>query len=232
MKKLVGILSFFFASISSILAQKEYIENPNPTRYLVGGSAFQLHAGEFLLKNTDILLTSLSYGFTDNLSLGVGMEILTPGLGNGNNHMPSLVYLAPKWGFSLVENLNVSIGCELVYFPQPILQDDYNSGLGLMTFGYGLLTAGTVNTNLTFGVNTLSTNHSYSLDAIFYNLAGIVRLGRSFALVAEGYLFAPNDYLLCAGWRVFGRNTSFDFGVMTSQGFPYPLPVLDAAWTF
>lgn len=232
MKQLIGLLFLFVISIHPIQGQVDSYENANPTRYMVGGTAFNLKQGTFLYKNTDLLLNTLTYGVTDNFSMGLGMVLYSPLISSGGTRLPSVFIFAPKFGSQLSANLHLAAGCEIAYFPYRYGMDDSNLGFNSLMSGYALLTYGNANTNLTAGVYTLGTDFESIADVFIYNIGGICKIGKKFALVAESFILPGSVTVIDAGMRIFGKRTSLDFGLLTTLDSRIPLPIVDYAIRF
>jgi len=234
MKQLASLLLFLIVFSNPIAGQQvdDSFDNPNPSRYMVGGTAFQLSGGEFLYKNTMLAVNSLSYGLTEHLSLGVGTELYTTFSANSSNRWPNLYFVNAKAGFQLVQNLHLAAGFETVFFRDPILGDDSHEGISSISLGYGLLTYGSVNTNVTLGVSLPVVDMS-RLDYVpIYNLGGSLRIGRKVSVIAECWAPSTKFIMIDGGFRFFGKRSAFDLGVLYLFGYSIPQPILDYTLKF
>jgi hypothetical protein len=234
MKKLKGLLLLLIVFFTPIAGQRVDVplDNPNPTRYMVGGNAFQLNGGEFLYKNTMLVVNSITYGFTDYLSLGVGTDLSKTFRSDYYDRWPNLYFVNAKAGFHLVKNLHVAAGFESVLFRDPILGDDSNDGISSISLGYGLLTYGSVNTNVTLGVYLPVVDMSRMDYVPIYNLGGSIRIGRKVSVIAECWTPSIEFVMIDGGFRFFGKRSAFDLGVLYVYGFSFPLPILDYTFKF
>ena len=232
MKQLIFIIIIITAYITPSQSQSENFRNANPTRYIVGGTAYNLHQGTFLYKNTNLVLNTLTYGISNNFSLGVGTELLTPLLSHSSNRMPSLFIIAPKISNKMLTNVYISTGCEVACFPKGIGEDNTDDRINALISGYALTTFGTANNNLTVGIFTMGDDLESMDDVFIYNLGGTIRFGRSFSIIAECFYLPGNFAILDTGMRLFGRHSTVDFGMMSYSDFPLSIPVVDFAWKF
>jgi hypothetical protein len=146
----------------------------NGTRMFIAPTARNLHRGEGDIQVIDIFLTSINYGVTDNISVGLLVPVI-PVIG-----VPFVV-VTPKVSVPISDRFRVGAGV-LYGFATGI---DGTSGSGGV--GYGLATYGTADTNLTFGLG-----YGIGSDGIGGSPVGViganVRVSRLFSLVNETYL--------------------------------------------
>lgn len=234
MKKRISLLLFLIVFLVPIAAQraKNTFDNPNPTRYMVGGTAFQLNGGEFLFKNTMFVVNSLTYGLTDHFSIGAGTELYTTFSDQSRLQLPNLYFVNAKAGFPIAQNLQVSAGFEVFFFHERFLADDSFEGISSIGLGYGLLTYGTSNKNVTLGVYVPAVNLS-SMDRVpVFNLGGILRIGRKVAIIAESWLPADDVMIIGGGFRVFEQKAALDLGLLYVDGYGFPIPNIDYTLKF
>lgn len=234
MKQLAGLLLLWSFFLSSLSGQHTHLlhDNPNPTRYFVGGAAFNIPQGTFLYKNSMLLFNSLTYGVSDQFSIGVGTELYSPVFGKGSDRVPKLFFLAPKIGYEYTSNVYISAGCEVFVFPEKMGIDPTEEGLSSAFLGYCLLTLGDANSNMTLGVYTPNPNFNFSENMFVYNIGGLQRMGKRFAFVAECFLLPEFDGIVDAGLRLYGRRSSLDLGLMAVTNSRNPVPILNYALTF
>lgn len=82
-------------------------KNPNSTRNLYGPTGYGLKKGEGYYQNFYVLLNSVSYGFSDNFTMGAGV---LPLFGTGASGFT----VTPKFSFPIVEN-KVNVGAGALY---------------------------------------------------------------------------------------------------------------------
>lgn len=234
MKKRFSLILFLIVFLVPITAQrsKNTFNNPNPTRYMVGGTAFQLNGGEFLFKSTMFVVNSLTYGLTDHFSIGAGTELYTTFSDQSRLQLPNLYFVNAKAGFPIAHNLWVAAGIEGILFREHFLADDSFEGLSSIGLGYGLLTYGTSNKNVTLGVYVPTVNWN-SMDKVpIFNLGGILRIGRKVAIIAESWLPADNVMIVGGGFRVFEQKAALDLGLLYVDGYGFPIPNIDYSLKF
>lgn len=233
MKQIVGFVILFILC-SPIYAQRDYtlLDNPSPTQYMIGGTAFQLKGGEFLYKNTLLLVNTLSYGLTDHLTLGAGTELYTTISGESVDRLPNLYFVNVKAGCSLAKNLRASAGYEFFLFRGRMLRDDSNDRIPVISLAYSMLTYGSAANNLTLGVYLPTVNWVKNLYDPAYQLGGMFRIGRSASIVAEAWMPFAQRQVLVGGFRFFGRKSAIDLGLAYLVGYTFPAPILDYSLTF
>lgn len=116
-------------------------DNPQASRYFFAPNGYGLKKGEGYYQNVMLFLNQVSYGFTDNFTLGIGL--VPTFLVSSDATVP--VWLTPK-------------------FSIPVVKDKFNLGVGMLagavlgdgggSFGiaYGSATVGSRNTNLSVGL--------------------------------------------------------------------------------
>lgn len=153
---------------------KEWIHNPNATRYFYAPSGFGLKKGEGYFQNALLLLNSLSYGFSDYFTVGVGAELYSL-----FNREP-IYFLTPKLSFPVVKNLNVGVGAWHLHAPQLI-----DNGSSFSIF-YGVVTIGSRENHGTFGVGYGYVGKELAKTPIL-TFSGSFRLYKRIALVTENW---------------------------------------------
>jgi hypothetical protein len=206
---------------------------PNPTRYLVGSTAFSLEKGHGYYMNTYFLLNSFEVGLTNNFSIGGGFEVISAlyDLGNGEvSFLPSL-FISSKAGFNIARKLRAGFGTLLTWAPSII---DGGRGENYAGIFYGVVTYGTVDDNVSGGV-AWGFAKSLGDHAPALTISGIKRVGKRIAVISENW-FLPRyvldesshheDFpvlpLLSLGARILAKNFSVDLGVLAFGAFiPY-----------
>ena len=214
----VGILKIPLSSIAAIQfagdQRSEYAthrranltrhSNPNPFRYLFFPSAYTLPRGELQYQNTYLFMNSLGVGITDNFSVNGGIEFISTLTGN------PIVYLAPKVGWSVTENLRLGAG------------GIYLNGTGLLDFGgfvagYTMGTLGNHDRNATLGLGYgFISREDVGLPVL--TLSGMTRIGRHLGLVTENWILPGESggALLSLGLRIMGRKVAGDIALYSS----------------
>ncbi|MEQ1746306.1 MAG: hypothetical protein ABMA02_12835 [Saprospiraceae bacterium] len=186
------------------LVEGEYWpESAQSTHYFFGTNGYGLRKGQGVYQNTWVFFNQVSYGFSDNFSIGVGIVPLF--LFSGAS---SPIWITPK----------VSI---------PIKRDQVNLGVGALvatvagensgSFGqvYGQLTLGSRDRNINFGLGYGYAGNDWA-NTPLVSVSGIFRTGKKFALMTENYIFDTGDRnttMLSFGGRFIGRRISVDAGL-------------------
>ncbi|MDB4728341.1 hypothetical protein OAF63_06080, partial [Saprospiraceae bacterium] len=162
---------------SNQLKEGEYwFENPNATRNLFGPTGYGLKKGEGYYQNFLLVYNSVSYGFTDNFTVGFGTIPFTFGDG-------LFFTITPK----------VSI---------PIVEDKFNIGVGLLysslfgsssSIAYGVATYGSRDNNFTIGMGYGNIEGEWA-EAPIFTFSGMVRLSKKFGLVTENWVIPSRNY--------------------------------------
>lgn len=186
--------------------------NSHDTRYFFGPTAIPTQKNKGYYQNILVVGNFVNYGITKNISLAGGFEFL------------SLIYGDPTWffmpkiGFKLKKNVHLAGGAFVV---------GGRTG-GTASLGYGALTLGTSEHNLTFGggYGTSSRDHvNYSA----FMLSGTVRASNNISLLTENYIIAQKSgalYVGIFGIRILSPKNAFDIGLLTTSQSNSYFPVL------
>lgn len=180
-----------------------WFENPQSARYLWSPNGYGLKKGEGYYQNIWVLFNQVSYGLTNNISIGAGM---VPVFLFGGGETP--VWLTPKFSIPVVrDKLNVGAGALV-----GTVLGESGSGFGLV---YGITTMGSRDLNLSLGVGGGFSGSGWGKSPVI-TLGGLARTG------ARGYLITENYYItidgetlviLSAGFRWVIKKAGFDFGL-------------------
>ena len=154
----------------------------------------------------------VNYGITENFSIGGGFEFISTINGN------PIWFLTPKVGFEVKENIHVGGGLFIAGF----------AAAGTATLGYGVVTFGDSETNLSIGAGYGLVDGELS-DNPAIMFSGTHRVSKSISLLSENYVL-PNSlegvsYLGIHGIRILSKNNAFDIGLSFSSGASF-LPSL------
>lgn len=216
--------------LSSMKNGKYWFPNPNRTRLLIGPTARTLRQGEGYFVDLWIFFPGVSYGLTDNITIGGGVSII-PGVDN------QLFYLTPKIGFGVTEELDLAATVMIFRLW------DETAYLGIGNFTYG-----TDDLSLTGGLG-LAWNDEEMADDPAATLGGEFRFARRMSLVAESWFIPGNSESGTLGMgaiRLFGEQMAIDIGLAysfeednSSPNDPYYeeddtnwIPYLDFVWNF
>lgn len=220
---------------SSLHSGKYWFANPNATRYFFSPSALNLKGGEGYYQNNYILLNSIYVGIADYVTIGGGFEffsMFTP------ESPGPLYFLTLKGGAPVTKNLHLGAGILFAGVPSSIGSEnvDYDH-LGI---GFGLVTYGNTDHNLTFGFGKGFENGKTAERPVF-TISGMTRVSKKFSFVSENWLIPAtkeesvpeynstynttyytsrrmNTYPLyfSYGFRFFGEKLSVDLGFINS----------------
>jgi len=163
-----------------------WFEDANRTRYFYGPSAMMLKKGEVSFSQYELLISSLSYGVTDNISLQAGAAVpfwFVPPLPQGFNLLGAV-----KVGFSATELTHFAVGAQALALPA------VNTGVG------GLPILGVVFGTATYGQR--DAHASVSLGAPFM-LAGSQPVGPVIGTLSGNYRVSELVALVTENWLIF-----------------------------
>lgn len=199
---------------------KYWFENPNSTRYLFSQSAYSLKKGEAYFQNTYLVLNSVYYGITDNLTIGGGFELMSALSGN------PVFFINPKYSFRISDKLRAGIAA--LYVDASSRSSRVFSGISI---GYGILTYGNTDDNITLGVGYGFVEQELANRPVF-TLSGMKRLDSRIALVSENWIIPRENYygVYSYGLRFMGKKLTVDLALLNNPditnrflaiGFPY-----------
>jgi hypothetical protein len=193
-----------------------WFENPNATRYLFSPSAYSLKKGEAYYQNTYLLVNSINYGVTDNFTIGGGFELISTFTGN------PIFFITPKYSFKI--NEKVRAGAGVLY--ATVISSDF----GVLGIGYGILTYGTSDDNVTLGAGYGYVDNGIANKPVL-TLSGMKRISRRIGLVSENWLIPADNYygLFSYGIRFMSEKITVDFAFLNNSdiastifiGMPY-----------
>jgi hypothetical protein len=218
------------ASIARIELAKEgqtevRSRDPNRTRYLYSPSGFMLKGGEGYLSQTELLLTSVYYGVTDFMTLGIGTAIPFLFVEDGANLVGTL-----KLGLSAGEYVHLATGVQAFWLPG--VEAGTTAG-----FLFGTVTLGTPDLHLgvSAGPPFVAGDAANDVGDFIFSVSGNVRVSEHVALVTENW-FAPSGsegfYALSGAIRFIGQRLGVDAGLVFGKGATVPVPWLDFTWNF
>jgi len=201
-------------------------ENPQSSRHFFAPSGYGLRKGEGYYQNLGILFNQVSYGFSENLTVGVGiMPLFLFGAGQYNP-----IWITPKLSFPY-RNERGSFGVGTILGGVV----GVNEFAGLL---YGVNTFGTREKQLTVGLGYFYSSGGIA-DVPIFNLGGMKRVGRKWVLVTENYLLVADGAaggFISGGARYMTRYLAIDFGlfapIVPDQDFFIALPWLGLAVPF
>ena len=197
-------------------------ENPHTTRYYFQSNGYGLREGEGYYQNTWVFYNQVSYGITDNFTLGVGMVPLFL----FGADAPTPVWLTPKISIPVVKDkFNIGTGA----FIGTVLGDDGGGAFGIV---YGNTTFGPRERNLTLGLGYGFAGGEWS-NYPTLSLSGMARAGKKFAFISENYFLSAGSEtvsIISVGGRFIGRKVSIDAAlfspIVPDQDFFFAFPWL------
>lgn len=164
-----------------ILTKSGYYDIGNGTRLFNAPTGRGLRRGEGTLLTTYLFFVGGEYGFTDNFSVGATVSLI-PGVALSQQAF----VLSPKFTAPISES--VHLGAGIIYANIPF--DGSNSGgAGL---GYGALTYGGADDNLTLGVGYGFTSGEIGKTPVF-QFGGQKRVSRRISLLSENYIVGDSQ---------------------------------------
>lgn len=189
---------------SSIKDGIYWFDNPHTSRHFWGPSGYGLRKGEGYYQNTWILLNQVSYGFSDNFTVGVGLIPLF--LFGVTSVVPA--WVTPKFSFPY-QNGKGAFGAGTIL--GGALGSD-GEGIGIL---YGVNTFGTRERQLTVGLGYGYSTRGGFADLPTISVSGLARTGQKWAFVSENYCISSGSFtivILSAGARYVGKSLAIDFG--------------------
>ncbi|MCC7507375.1 MAG: hypothetical protein IT259_18865 [Saprospiraceae bacterium] len=194
-------------------------ENPHATRYLFGPNGYGLRKGEGYYSNTWIFFNQISYGITNNFTLGAGIIPLFFFDGAA-----SPIWITPKVSIPIKKDMfNVGVGGLFA----TVLGED----VGTFGVAYGQFTIGPRDKNINFGLGYGYAGDDWASTPTI-SISGTYRAGKKFAFITENYIFDTGDSnvtLLSFGGRFIGRNLAIDGALVmptNTDGFLIAIPWL------
>lgn len=179
------------------------------SNYFTSSSAYGLRKNEGYYQNVWILFNNVSYGLTDNFSMGLGTMAIF-----------FFTDSAPFW--------------VTARYTTPIVENKFHAGVGGVvgsaedtSFGYlyGMTTFGSRDRNLTLGVGSAFGEGEFS-DLLF-NINGTFRVSAKFYLMMENYIiqerknFKFDTSLTFIGGRSIIGRASLEYGLLMSNDFEF-----------
>jgi len=219
--KTYEIKSFKEIDKSRYIKGKYWFPNPHHTRYLFGPSAFNLKKGEGYYQNTYAVLNTFNYGVTDHFTLGAGTELISLFAG-----YPILI-LTPKIGGYKLSDKWYAGGGAFLGFSQ-----DGSGGIG-----YGILSYGNEDSNITFGTGWAFSNSDLASNPVL-TISGMHRFARSAAFITENWLVPIDGYVpvFSYGLRFFGERMAVDIAFINTpevaKEIVIGIPFIDFVYKF
>ena len=179
-------------------------ESPHSTRYFFGPTGYNLRTGQGYYQNAWLLVNQVTYGFSDNFSVGVGV---VPLFLFGFDYSP--VWVTPKFSVPIGHDKGAFGGGALLGG----IPGQEQSGFGIV---YGVGTVGSRDLNATLGLGYGYASGNWA-DRPVINFGGLWRTSRKWAVQTENYIIntdGDNLYLFSIGARWMGPSIAIDFGLV------------------
>jgi hypothetical protein len=233
----LGTLNLNIKNIKSItvldaqrLKNGEYwFENPHATRGFFAPTGYGLRKGEGYYSNIYLFLNSISYGFTDNFTVGAGGDAFTIFSGNA----PIFMYVTPKFSFQAGENFSYGVGVLAASIGGGIFSgNSTRSSEGIL---YGVGTYGSRDNNISLALGYGYSGNDWAKRPVS-TISGQYRVARKVSLMTENYILSEG-FLGVTGARFMNSSFSFDLGIIYGSIFDsglsaIPIPFLGIAFPF
>ncbi len=178
---------------------KYWFPNPNSSRLFFAPTGRMLKQGEGYFADYFIFFPTITFGVTNNITLGGGFSIL-PGVDLDEQ----VLLFTPKVGVKTSKKMDLAIGALIVKLPE-------STSAGIL---YGVSTFGSLDNSITVGLG-----YGYFDDELadkpIVVLGGETRTSRNISLVTENWLVPEKDTpILSFGLRFFGEKLSADFALI------------------
>ena len=178
---------------------KYWFPNPNSSRLFFAPTGRMLKQGEGYFADYFIFFPTITFGVTNNITLGGGFSIL-PGVDLDEQ----VLLFTPKVGVKTFKKMDLAIGALIVKLPE-------STSAGIL---YGVSTFGSLDNSITVGLG-----YGYFDDELadkpIVVLGGETRTSRNISLVTENWLVPEKDTpILSFGLRFFGEKLSADFALI------------------
>jgi hypothetical protein len=211
---------------SSIKAGVFWPVNPNSTRLFFSPTARMLKKGQGYFSDYYIFFPGISYGLTDNITIGGGFSLF-PGLGLNKQ----IYYFTPKIGLATSKNSCLALGALIISIPHKVF-DENVPAFGVL---YGVGTYGGPDASISGGLGFGFVDDKVGRKPVVM-LGGEKRISRRISLVSENWILPGADNSIVSyGLRFFGENISVDLGFITPAGndFIFPgVPWVDFVFNF
>lgn len=183
---------------------RPWFEHANRTTLVLGPTGRTLDRGDGQFALYELFFPTLSYGFTDRLTLGGGLTLIP-----GADLDEQIMYLLPKVGLIRSESMNIAVGALILRAGDPF--DDGDEALDPFGIVYGVGTFGGPDVNLTTGLGFVFLSDDLDSRPLV-QLGGQIRIFERMALISENWFFRANENHMVSwtGLRFLARKVSFD----------------------
>jgi hypothetical protein len=185
-----------------------WLPNPQSTRHFWSPNGYGLEKGEAYYQNIWIFYNQVSYGVTNNFSIGAGMIPLFLFAGT-----PTPFWIVPKFSIPVIKDkLNIGTGALIA----TVLGGD----TGFAGLLYGTATVGSRDKNVSFGLA-----YGFAGDELMntpvINISTLLRYSRSSYFISENYILPVDDgtaVIISLGGRTIIRNIGLDYSLWIPAG--------------
>jgi hypothetical protein len=199
-------------------------KDPNRTRYLYSPSGFMLKQGEGYVSQTELLVTSVAYGLTSWLTVGLGSSIPFLFVEDGVNLVGTI-----KLGFDAGEYVHLAAGAQTLWLPG--VEAGTTAGVA-----FGTVTLGTPDLHLgvSAGPVFVAGDEANDVGDVLVSISGTARVSERIAVVSENWFLPQSDnaYALSGAVRFIGQRLAVDAGLIFVEGADVPIPWLDFTFNF
>ncbi len=224
------IREFKEVSSSSFREGKYWFPNPNRTRLYFSPTGRMLKAGEGYFTDIYVLFPGVSFGVTDNITVGGGFSLF-PGLAIDEQ----VFYFTPKVGINTGGDFDFAVSGLILRIPGSDDDDVIGDDPFYIGILFGSATVGSEDKSLTFGLGYGFVEDDFA-DRPAIILGGEYRLARRLSFVSENWIFPSYDTpLISYGIRFFGESLAVDlalFNVLDEDAIFPGIPYLDFVWNF
>ncbi|MCB0637088.1 MAG: hypothetical protein KDC54_10750 [Lewinella sp.] len=182
-----------------------WLDNLQATRYLWAPNGYGLRKGEGYYQNVWVLFNQVSYGITDNFSLGLGMLPLF--LFGGDAPIP--IWITPKFSIPVSPG-EFSLGGGALL---GVILNETDASFGI---AYGVTTFGDRDKNLTLGLGYGFAGGDWA-ERPTLNLSAMIRYSPRAYFITENY-YLGSIGLLSLGGRTVWPKLSLDYGLVIPIG--------------
>jgi len=222
-----GVLNFSVLEITKIKLVTDdqfrkgvyWYPNPNTSRLFFAPTGRMLKQGEGYFADYFIFFPTLTFGVTNNITLGGGFSLL-PGLDLDKQ----VLLFTPKIGIKTSKKIDLALGALMMKLPEDA------PNIGIL---YGVSTFGSLDKSITVGLG-----YGYFDDKLadkpIIVLGGETRTSRNISLVTENWLIPEKDTpILSLGLRFFGQKLSADFALFFPlESEVFTVPYIDFVYKF
>ncbi|MEO8335033.1 MAG: hypothetical protein ABI664_08675 [bacterium] len=208
-----SIMSVRLVALTSVHDGQVWPEDPSRTRLFFAPTGRMLRPSETYFADAYVFFPSVQVGVTNQFTIGGGMSIF-PGVGLDEQ----IYYLTPKVGLYASPNVNVAVGALVA--GAGLISDETPVGIG-----YGVVTLGDDNTNVTVGTGFGFSRGNTSSTGVLM-IGGSNRVSKNFALVSENYLTTERDasVLASGGVRFMSEHIAVDLALFGGKGINALVP--------